>query len=39
MATPGMFARSSAWWQARILADPQSRRDVGGDLQMRRRRT
>jgi len=27
-----MFARSSAWWQARILADPQWRRDVGGDL-------
>ncbi len=31
--TPGMFARSSAWWQTRILADPQWRRGTGGDLQ------
>ena len=31
--TPGMFARSSAWWQARTLADPESRRGSGGDLQ------
>jgi predicted acetyltransferase len=32
-ATPGMFARSSAWWQTRILADPAWRRGTGGDLQ------
>ena len=31
--TPGMFARSSAWWQARILADPDWRRGRDGDLQ------
>jgi predicted acetyltransferase len=31
--TPGMFARSSAWWQARILADPDWRRGTAGDLQ------
>ncbi|MBV8737294.1 MAG: GNAT family N-acetyltransferase [Alphaproteobacteria bacterium] len=31
--TPGMFARSSAWWQARTLADPSWRRGTGGDLQ------
>jgi len=31
--TPGMFARSSAWWQARALADPDWRRRGGGDLQ------
>jgi predicted acetyltransferase len=31
--TPGMFARSSAWWQARTLADPDWRRRNGGDLQ------
>src|SRR6266446_6217313 len=30
--TPGMFARSSAWWQARALADPEWRRRGGGDL-------
>ena len=30
---PGMFARSSAWWQARILSDPDWRRRTGGDLQ------
>jgi predicted acetyltransferase len=29
--TPGVFARSSAWWQARALADPEWRRR-GGDL-------
>ena len=33
VATPGMFARSSAWWQARILADPEWRRRGTGDLQ------
>lgn len=31
--TPGMFARTSAWWQARVLADPDWRRRGGGDLQ------
>src|SRR5207249_313158 len=31
--TPGMFARPSAWWQARALADPDWRRRGGGDLQ------
>ena len=29
--TPGMFARSSGWWQARALADPEWQRG-GGDL-------
>jgi predicted acetyltransferase len=32
-ATPGMFARTSDWWQARILADPQWRRGSAGELQ------
>jgi predicted acetyltransferase len=32
-ATPGMFARSSAWWQTRMLVDPPWRRGTGGDLQ------
>jgi predicted acetyltransferase len=31
--TPGMFARSSVWWQARTLADPDWRRGSAGDLQ------
>src|SRR5215468_756934 len=31
--TPGTFARSSAWWQARTLADPDWRRGSAGDLQ------
>jgi predicted acetyltransferase len=31
--TPGMFARSSEWWQARTLADPEPRRRGSGDLQ------
>lgn len=31
--TPGMSARRSAWWQARILADPEWRRRGNGDLQ------
>jgi predicted acetyltransferase len=31
--TPGMFARSSEWWQARTLADPEWRRRGDGDLQ------
>ena len=30
---PGMFARSSVWWQARTLADPDWRRGTSGDLQ------
>jgi predicted acetyltransferase len=33
LVTPGMFARSSAWWQARTLADPDWRRGTDGDLQ------
>jgi len=33
VATPGMFARSSTWWQARTLADPEWRRGTNGDLQ------
>jgi predicted acetyltransferase len=31
--TPGMFARSSTWWQTRVLADPELRRGTSGDLQ------
>jgi predicted acetyltransferase len=31
--TPGMFARSSVWWQARTLADLDWRRGSAGDLQ------
>ncbi len=31
--TPGMFHRTSAWWQARALADPEWRRQGGGELQ------
>ena len=31
--TPGMFARTSAWWQARVLDDPDWRRAGGGQLQ------
>jgi predicted acetyltransferase len=31
--TPGMFARSSTWWQTRILDDPEWRRGSSGDLQ------
>jgi predicted acetyltransferase len=31
--TPGMFARTSAWWQARALADPDWRRRGSGELQ------
>ena len=30
--TPGMFGRTSAWWQARVLADPDGRRR-GSELQ------
>ncbi len=31
-STPGMFARTAAWWQARALADPDWRRGGGGEL-------
>lgn len=31
--TPGMFARSSAWWQDRTLADPEWLRGGRGELQ------
>jgi predicted acetyltransferase len=31
--TSGMFGRTSAWWQARVLADPEWRRQGGGELQ------
>jgi predicted acetyltransferase len=31
--TPGMFARSSAWWQDRLLTDRPWRRQGGGELQ------
>lgn len=30
---PGMFLRSSDWWQARILTDPEWRRQGRGNLQ------
>jgi predicted acetyltransferase len=30
--TPGMFARTSVWWQARPLTDPEWRRGGGGEL-------
>jgi predicted acetyltransferase len=32
-ATPGMFARSSPWWQDRTLADPEWLRGGRGELQ------
>lgn len=31
-ATPGMFARSPAWWQDRLLVDPDWRRGNAGHL-------
>jgi len=31
--TPGMFARTSAWWRARALYDAEWRRGRGGELQ------
>jgi len=31
-ATPGMFARTSAWWQDRLLVDPDWRRGNAGHL-------
>src|SRR5262245_4514478 len=30
--TPGMFARSPDWWQARVLNDPEARRGSAGEL-------
>jgi predicted acetyltransferase len=30
--TPGMFARSSAWWESRVLTDTESRRGGGGEM-------
>src|SRR5205085_6834526 len=32
-STPGMFARTSAWWQDRLLMDRPWRRQGGGTLQ------
>jgi predicted acetyltransferase len=31
--TPGMFGRTMAWWQARVLSDPEARRGSAGELQ------
>jgi predicted acetyltransferase len=31
-ATPGMFARSREWWAARVLDDPEWRRDGAGEM-------
>ncbi len=31
--TPGMFARTAAWWQDRVLVDPDWRRGNAGHLQ------
>jgi predicted acetyltransferase len=31
--TPGMFARTRAWWEARVLSDPEFRRGGGGEMQ------
>jgi predicted acetyltransferase len=31
--TPGMFSRTAAWWQTRVLVDPEWRRRGGGELQ------
>jgi predicted acetyltransferase len=33
LETPGMFARTSAWWHTRALADPSWRRRGSGELQ------
>src|SRR5262245_1378776 len=30
--TPGMFVRTSDWWQARVLNDPEARRGNAGEL-------
>jgi predicted acetyltransferase len=31
--TPGMFARTRRWWEARVLPDPEFRRGGGGEMQ------
>ena len=31
--TPGMFARPRPWWEFRVLADPEYRREGGGEMQ------
>jgi predicted acetyltransferase len=31
--SPGMFARTPAWWEHRALADPEWRRGGGGEMQ------
>jgi len=31
--TPGMFARSREWWEARVFHDPEARREGGGEMQ------
>ena len=31
-ATPGMFARTRAWWESRVLNDPEWRRGGGGEM-------
>lgn len=30
---PGMFGRTPAWWEHRVLADPETRRGGGGEMQ------
>jgi predicted acetyltransferase len=30
--TPGMFERTRDWWEARILADPEDRREGAGEI-------
>ena len=30
--TPGMFARGREWWEARVLHDPEARRDGAGEM-------
>ena len=30
--TPGMFARTRVWWETRVVADPEWRRDGGGEM-------
>jgi predicted acetyltransferase len=32
LATPGMFSRTPAWWQDRVLSDSEWRRSGGGEL-------
>jgi predicted acetyltransferase len=33
LETPGMFVRPRAWWEARVLSDPEFRRGGGGEMQ------